>query len=382
MEGTSSSSSSSSLGNFKGVMLCNRPFAGLGKAASAAANSAAKLTAPPPFRSMCAKTEQLGLNPVKQLPTVVIDRSKKDSALSKHRRFLADLKKQRSIMEEEMLRYQKEQLEKREIMREKMRLKREEIVRCRRGEDYNPRGRIESKSNDTSNQEDEKREVLASKPKWALTKEAVEDLEDYEAEDLLDFAKNLDFEEFLHDLDLRAALKAAKTRVDRLRRGQEGEAKETPENVEVASTTTSELRDFLAADGEKISGNENIREAWRKRKEELEKKKWEWNNSISAQEQKASDDEALSVASAKSFLSNSSVKSLKQVHSARSIARVAESLGASVTLKAIQEVAEEAESICPDHSPRVVSIFEDDRTRLTNKTEVYNLPYMHRNPAI
>ena len=54
-EGMKGSSSGVSIGNYKGVMLCNRPFAGV--TATAKAVAASRDTAPP-FKPACSGTEK------------------------------------------------------------------------------------------------------------------------------------------------------------------------------------------------------------------------------------------------------------------------------------------------------------------------------------
>ena len=85
-----------SIGNYKGVMLCNRPFAGVTAAAHAAGRSDGKQ----PFLSTVATRDPVGFNParvVRDMP----HRSKKNSALSRHKRWLYDLKKAKERLQEE-----------------------------------------------------------------------------------------------------------------------------------------------------------------------------------------------------------------------------------------------------------------------------------------
>lgn len=439
-----------SIGNYKGVMLCNRPFGGVSSAAKKAYKTSTNSI--PPFKSSCGISEKIGLNPIRHPPNVVVERSKKDTALSKHRRFLADLQKQKVSIQEEIEREAEDKERRRAAAREKWRIRRESVVKARRGEDYNPRGA--DNQSETKEQEDtsrgpefedqdifeqkfefdghlarnnhsetEMQEVeeeksqhesksaeiparrskttLKSRPKWALTKDAVEELEDYEAEDLLNFAMELDFDTFINDLEVRAALKAAKSRVDRVKRNDETKLSESSDLLsegenhayvydrdDLASVTTTELRDFLTAGGSGIirKNAADIREEWRARRQAAEEKVAEWNSSTRADLNGVDVDEVVSVASARSILSASSVKSLKQIHSARSIAKIAERLGGDAsqsTLRRIEEVTvEEDAEIAAVPPPRIVAIQEDGGTRLTKKDATYNLPYMHRNPAI
>ena len=76
-----------SIGNYKGVMLCNRPFAGVSGAAAQRAYLGDGGRAAP-FKSFCGSSEPLGLNPIRHAPVVVQDRPKPDTVLTRHRRFL------------------------------------------------------------------------------------------------------------------------------------------------------------------------------------------------------------------------------------------------------------------------------------------------------
>ena len=80
-----------SIGNYKGVMLCNRPFAGVAAAAKGAHGGQGKKI---PFRSAVVPPEPLGLNPTREIrPQAAGRRKKKNSALSRHKKWLHDLQK-------------------------------------------------------------------------------------------------------------------------------------------------------------------------------------------------------------------------------------------------------------------------------------------------
>ena len=54
----------------------------------------------------------------------------------------------------------------------------------------------------------------ASKPKWALTEEKADLVEDDEADELVDFANNLDYDAYIDDLEVRQALSVIRERID------------------------------------------------------------------------------------------------------------------------------------------------------------------------
>merc|ERR1719379_294033 len=59
------------------------------------------------------------------------------------------------------------------------------------------------------------------KPKWAMTQEAVEELDEEEAVELLDFADNLNFDEYMNDLGFREGIAALKGRANKLQKEQD-----------------------------------------------------------------------------------------------------------------------------------------------------------------
>lgn len=54
------------------------------------------------------------------------------------------------------------------------------------------------------------------KPVWALTEEGVEDREEEEVDDLLNFASGLDFDRYIEDYEVRNAIAAVKDRIAEL----------------------------------------------------------------------------------------------------------------------------------------------------------------------
>ena len=52
------------------------------------------------------------------------------------------------------------------------------------------------------------------KPKWAMTQEEAENLNDEKIDELLKFAENLDYEKYMKDLEIREALNMIKYKVD------------------------------------------------------------------------------------------------------------------------------------------------------------------------
>lgn len=56
----------------------------------------------------------------------------------------------------------------------------------------------------------------AAKPAWAKTEAQIEDAKEAEIDDLLEFAYELDYEKYMEDEEVRLALGAIKSRVDKM----------------------------------------------------------------------------------------------------------------------------------------------------------------------
>ena len=56
----------------------------------------------------------------------------------------------------------------------------------------------------------------AAKPAWAKTEAQTEDAKEAEIDDLLEFAYELDYEKYMEDEEVRLALGAIKTRIDKM----------------------------------------------------------------------------------------------------------------------------------------------------------------------
>jgi hypothetical protein len=182
----------------------------------------------------------------------------------------------------------------------------------------------------------------ASMPMWALTEEKAAEVtavvEEDEVDDLLEFAKGLDFEKYMGDMEVSTMLATVKARIAELEQmpdeDEEFEKQEVLRGENRAQTLTAERINAL-------------------------------QEKYGVQEEKDEDDETRSVA--QSLLSEN--KDLGNIHSRKSIAALA------TARKAISEEP----SLAP---PKVVTHTDDDGTRIANKTTIQNLPYMHRNPAL
>ncbi|KAE8886637.1 hypothetical protein PF005_g20434 [Phytophthora fragariae] len=349
---TGASAAAVSIGNYKGVMLCNRPFNGVSSTLAkenrysgiksnnnAVDNSKAAFLAGNPG-------EPLGLNvPILSEPAHAIRRDKKNTALSKHKKWLYDLQKERARLQE-ALTEDEEVAQKRRERFSHREAKLREAVRSNNNdsEDGSGEAPVEKKN--------------LHRPMWALTKataeEKLECLEDAEANDLIEFANNLDIDQFMDDVEIKARVAQVEQQLAQVQSIVDYEEAE-----EKRCEREQQRLEELANGGGALNGNDLSRLGWDRA------------------DAKDGDDDAMSVAS--SVLSE--CKSIRSVHSVRSVAAITKRVEAKLLTDGAGATApSEAGSAAP--IPRIVTIDEEDGARMQIKTLPSNLPYIHRNPAI
>ena len=459
-----------SIGNYKGVMLCNRPFAGVAAAAHGARGSDGKKQ---PFRSAVVPHEALGLNPAREQRRVggINPKKNKNSALSRHKRWLHQLQKAkdqfradaeakqqaeedarrkfaeqqaalraqvRETLEEAVDQAEKE-LAMQDARREKLARDRDERRRRREEEKAVNEIQYESKYNDggenvgnvgegmiereerlereaaqrqqiKENAEDskwfddegksrggedkdsalsraqQKKLQQRDKPAWAMTAEAKEAAEDQEADELLDFANNLDIDEYLDDLEVRAALEAVQDRVLRLRKEKE---KMDAEDAAVAreSKYAEMENEFEGKEQEPLvdygTGPQRLPLGGARLKQQRIAGRALTRDALAELDSGGGDEgdlETRSVRSAQSVLSE--VKSLRGIHSARSLAQLTKQTAKEMGLVAPSRMPVIQESQEPFVPPKIVVHNDTEGLRDEIRKQPGQLPYMHRNPAV
>ncbi|KAG6598155.1 uncharacterized protein IUM83_09371 [Phytophthora cinnamomi] len=347
---TGASAAAVSIGNYKGVMLCNRPFNGVSSTALAKENrySGIKANNNEVDNSKAAflagnPGEPLGLNvPILSEPAHAIRRDKKNTALSKHKKWLHDLQKERARLQE-ALTEDEEAAQKRRERFSQREAKLREAVRSSNNESEDDAGPAVEKKN-------------LNRPMWALTKataeEKLECLEDAEANDLIEFANNLDIDQFMDDVEIKARVAQVEQQLAQVQSIVDYEEAE-----EKRCDREQQRLEELANGGGTFNGNDLSRLGWDRA------------------DAKDGDDDAMSVAS--SVLSE--CKSIRSVHSVRSVAAITKRVEAKLLTDGATAPSE-AGSAAP--VPRIVTIDEEDGARMQIKTLPSNLPYIHRNPAI
>lgn len=371
-----SGSNAVGVGNFKGIMLCNRPFAGTqGKANTTKSGDPASFTC--------------GVVPEAIGQTVLpsskekykIFRSKKDSVLSKHRRWLAELQKTKDTLE---ARYVDELNRKEEVKRNfieheaKLRAATRTIAAAaKEGASGDEGSTADSKSpsaasagagrpESTSPVHDNNNKISAKaqpksrskKPKWAMSEKEASAAEgkgdgsgdndldlDGDESALLEFAESLSFDKFMGDIEVKSIVEKLKKRITELERDVAQEGQRTADAEERAMK-----REMLAAMGEAaqlIESNDD------------------------------KDSEAELAAAAKELLQGD--EEMQNVHSSKSVTAMMK----AARDKIVDEKGKgQVKPSFAANEPLIVVHDPSEGTRLEAKNAVSNLPYMHRNPAV
>ena len=231
----------------------------------------------------------------------------------------------------------------------------------------------------------------------------MEALEEEEADDLLSFAQNLNIDEYLDDYEVRAALEAVQARVqsmkmetERKERAERAEReREREEGEEYEGKYDNEVPRFSVPEPEDMDDEQNLtlgmgggaakfREFPKKNKGmgKLTKDTLAALSNHGGDIDEQKDFETRSVRSAQSVLSD--VKSLRGIHSARSLAALAKQTAREMGMGEggngrMPTIQESKKNYAP---PKIVIVDDTKGLRDEIKKQPGQLPYMHRNPAV
>ncbi|CAD8180954.1 unnamed protein product [Paramecium octaurelia] len=180
--------------HYKGIMLCNRPQASI------------NLDYHKPFVSRVTHAEPLGYNPVKQLQIHQPIKQIKP-ILSQHKEWLSN--------------FQKHVKEKKTALHCSQVQSRLHPERYRSNSDKQNQ-QTEQQTQQTSqpqNKSTKVEELQQEKQNLQATTAELEDeiIDDQELNELLDFTKNLDFEQYINDLEVKTVVEALKKRIEEIR---------------------------------------------------------------------------------------------------------------------------------------------------------------------
>ncbi|GMH88647.1 hypothetical protein TrVE_jg3274 [Triparma verrucosa] len=350
--------SSVSIGNYKGVMLCHRPFAG----ASGAAGKVGKTTqSEGSFKCGTVETP-LGENvKISEHQKMVAKMSKKNSVLSKHRKWLSDLQKTKEKLQEEYLEEEAAAKEKKEKFMERE-AKMRAVVRGTIGPTKHRQEEL-ALLEETKGQAEEKKEgngdgpvpplnlaePKKSVPAWAMTESVAKEVEDQameeEEEDLLAFADGLDYDKYEDDLELKVLMDQVKERIKNMEKDGENDEKA------LQALLDRELERAIAADRE--AQEEEYAEEKEGGREDDDVK--EIVNTVREEE------------------------GMKEVHSNKSLLALVEQRKEALAGEGAMETVKEEAALA---QPRIITHTDDGGSRMKGKEDVNKLPYMNRNPAV
>ncbi|KAJ8598421.1 hypothetical protein CTAYLR_007647 [Chrysophaeum taylorii] len=356
-----------SIGNYKGVMLCNRPFVG-GTGTNKGPAPASKQA------FVCGNVgDKPGINvPIssKERGAHVDLRPKSKTALQKHKKWLEEL---RATKEELDKQYADEAAAKAERQRKFMQREARMRAVIRKTKQRALVGEEEDASPAESKEAESKVEAEAKlrRPMWALTEqqagEASELLEGDKAEDLLAFAQNLDFDKYITDSEVSALIENVRSRIKELEAADDNDDDATAKSeASIDRKLGSEVRKAMQLTAANLK-------SFQQKKDDDEAQPKEAATAAGEEEDAAS--------VAQSLLDVD--KALGSIHSKKSLAAVAERTkqtaeAARSSNKKLLAVDEEP----PMPEPVVVKHCDDEGSRLEAKKAISNLPYMHRNPAV
>jgi hypothetical protein len=205
------------LGNFKGVMLCNRP-------AEITVDKAVRdANAPPPFKSTVSATHNdiLGLNQKQR--EVTSDAQAKlrgpSAALRKHVQWLKQLQSQMTE-EKDKIQQESEESEKRKAKMKKFCEKQREAVQTLLTSDHEVTQEHLEDALHHAGQSYKTKDGKRAKPVWAMTEKEKDEFQEQEASELMAFAEDLDFDKYIGDLEFRQNLEVLKDRAGKLEKEQ------------------------------------------------------------------------------------------------------------------------------------------------------------------
>lgn len=381
----------SGLGNFKGVMLCNRPS---DESMKVKGNDGAG-----PFKSMISATcgEQLGLTPARNFEPTVKKRGP-SAALRRHVRWLREL--------QEQMRDEREQVEQegRGAEEKKQRTKaasdkhRNAVRRMMQERDTalilterTARAFMAPPAKEAHNEG--RKQAPATKPLWAMTPQEQDEFEDEDADNLISFAEGLDFDKYVGDLEFRQGMEALKDRAGKLQKAQDAfkdalirdfNSKAVEDDDEARSTSAGSggLEDGL--DGHSLLGDlcseYSTSSSRRRRREDCTNGdgRPEWDSSTVCGEDRPEEDRTVK-ATAEAVLE--SAPQIRAIHSKESIQRIIEKARQKQTEEVPPDLIQKMRQDGPVPAPVIVAS-SDTQNRLFKPVDPSQLPYLYRSPAI
>jgi len=326
------------VGNYKGVMLCNRPFAG-SVAGGAKGNEGSDKNA----FSCGIVPQEVGSTVSIANKDKQVRRPKKETAITRHRKWLADLQRTKERLEAEYMEEAERKRESNARFTAKEAKMRQTVREVRHMDDPESEEKEEKGSERKEGGGGGKKGK--QRPAWALPSDKKSDPDqDPDEEDLLAFVSGLDYDKYIHDVEVKTMTDRIRARITELEREiaqDEKREKESGQRQQQRAQQENEST-YDSEEEEEDSGDETLRAA----RELLHKR----------QPGNATDRSDLN---------------FRSVHSAQS---------AAALVRASKEKDEEGPRVM--NEPKIVKYEQTEGSRLENKLDISKLPYMHRNPAL
>ncbi|OMJ67499.1 hypothetical protein SteCoe_35323 [Stentor coeruleus] len=338
-----------SIGNYKGVMLCNRPNDPSDKP---------QRDGPEPFISRVTVKEQLGINPPIKLIQTTQKPKRTLEILKRHKQWLSQLQKQKediAVEEQKNLKAKEQKLQK---MKKKYKTNKEPKAKTAEANEKKSQNLTEKSLKKLESEPNEKGQK--EKPKWAMTEKEAEIHEEKEVDDLLKYVQDLDYESIINDLEVRQALEIVKERIEEIKRDKEWKEK-IAQKYNMENNELKETNCEVHSKGSKGSIESFVSKARSqidKGHEGNKKAEAEWDKSTRGDKISATDEERVAKLVADQVLAN--YPNLKTIHSNASVRRILE-----------REAKNQLDG-------PVITVIKEERY----KPDASNLPYLHRNPAV
>jgi hypothetical protein len=228
------------------------------------------------------------------------------------------------------------------------------------------------------------------KPMWAMTEMEKEHFEEDEADNLIAFAENLDFEKMMGDIDFRQKLVALKDRSNKLQKEQDAfkdalvaDFNVLAEDEERSTSAGGSPRSGMARledgiDGHGLLGDlqSEYSACSSRRREEKEPRPPEWDSSTQADEREKVDPELRSAAEAVL----ESHTAMRGIHSKGSVQKIIEKAKERIPPPPadIYELMQREAA----HPVPVITASADTQNKLHKPVDPSMLPYLYRSPAV
>eukprot|EP00927_Polykrikos_kofoidii_P029535 TRINITY_DN25539_c0_g1_i1.p1 TRINITY_DN25539_c0_g1~~TRINITY_DN25539_c0_g1_i1.p1 ORF type:complete len:438 (-),score=99.36 TRINITY_DN25539_c0_g1_i1:280-1482(-) len=381
------------LGNFKGVMLCNRPSDDPSQGRGEGANQ--------PFRSMIASThgEQLGLTPCRNYEPSVKTRGP-SAALRRHVKWLKELQGQMQEERDQVEAEEQDTAARERRMKEVFHKHREGVRQMMEERNAAEAAELQAqrearKAQREGSMYNTSKKKGPQKPQWAMTDKERDDVEEGEADELINFAESLDYDKFIHDVEFRDGVAAMKDRAGKLKKEQEAfkdalirdysaqlEDEEGSTSAGGSPRSSKHLEDGL--EGHSVLGDLRSEYSVGSRRSRGADRydaegRVNWDSSTNAGDDRPQVDNDMKDAADAILESNTM---MRQIHSKDSVLKMLEKQRERAKQDAMAgDLTEMMRREGPAPVP-VITTSSDTQNRLHKPTDPSLLPYLYRSPAI